>query len=363
MFLAETDTCPQNRYSAGAALLHAHFTGSILEGAKGAKHWITRLYSYEPNSGKAYRKKLAKYHKFYEKLAEYADELKPFGCRIPITVHQDYGFIESEKGIHISPWSSCVLERLGFPLYFGNDGDGAVFLDDISVSRFSDEEINKFFKGTLILSGTAAKKLCDRGFADHIGVEVREWDGKVISYEFIYGKRIATQIDRKELVIKNDNVKSLSYAAHKIDDDTYEELFPAVTSFDNPSGGCTVVFCGTPDTEYKYFSAFSMLNETRKQQFIDILGSRGHLPVYYPEDAEVYMRAGNLDNGEIFCAVFNLCLDELEDIPLVINKNFSKIEKLEPDGTRSNCKFDIIDSTVRVKEHAGVLEPIILFIS
>ena len=64
VFLAETDTCPQNRYSTSAALLHSHFTASILEGATGAKHWITRLSCYEPNSGRAYREKLAKYHKF-----------------------------------------------------------------------------------------------------------------------------------------------------------------------------------------------------------------------------------------------------------------------------------------------------------
>ena len=30
VLLAETDTCPQNRYSTGAQYLHAHFTGSIL---------------------------------------------------------------------------------------------------------------------------------------------------------------------------------------------------------------------------------------------------------------------------------------------------------------------------------------------
>lgn len=34
VILAETDTCPQNRYSTGAQSLHAHFTASILEGAR-----------------------------------------------------------------------------------------------------------------------------------------------------------------------------------------------------------------------------------------------------------------------------------------------------------------------------------------
>lgn len=43
IFLAETDTCPQNRYSTSASSLHTHFICSILEGAAGAKHWITDL--------------------------------------------------------------------------------------------------------------------------------------------------------------------------------------------------------------------------------------------------------------------------------------------------------------------------------
>ena len=36
VLLAETDTCPQNRYSVGAHGMHAHYTGSILEGVNGA---------------------------------------------------------------------------------------------------------------------------------------------------------------------------------------------------------------------------------------------------------------------------------------------------------------------------------------
>ncbi len=68
-FLAETDTCPQNRYSTGAHSLHSHFTATILEGASGAKHWITRLSSHEPESGEAYRRLLSRYSGFYHTLS------------------------------------------------------------------------------------------------------------------------------------------------------------------------------------------------------------------------------------------------------------------------------------------------------
>ncbi len=79
IFLAETDTCPHNRYSTSAAMMHAHYSAIILQGAKGAKHWITELRCWRPESGEAYRKILAENKGFYERLAEYADKLQPFG--------------------------------------------------------------------------------------------------------------------------------------------------------------------------------------------------------------------------------------------------------------------------------------------
>ena len=96
IILAETDTCPQNRYSTPAAKLHSHFTFSILEGASGAKHWITRLRAYEPNSGKAYRKKLENYSGFYHELSRIAQKLSWFGCRIPIPSKAHYMLAEDD---------------------------------------------------------------------------------------------------------------------------------------------------------------------------------------------------------------------------------------------------------------------------
>ena len=362
IFLAETDTCPQNRYSTSAALLHAHFTGTILEGATGAKHWITRLHANEPNAGKAYRKKLAQYHKFYEKLTEYARDLTPVGCRIPLSLKQDYRFGPSESGLWISPWSSCVLERFGVPLYFSNARGGAIFLDDLSVDGFSDDEIEAFFEGTVVLSAVAAKKLNARGFGKYTGVALAEWHGKQISGEIADGHHITRQQGLYELIPQSDAVEALSYNYHKSDANTEELLSPAVTAFQNPKGGYSVVFCGTPDTPFHYAKAFSMLNESRKAQFIRILQRQGNLPVYYPEDAEVYLRAGYLSDGTLFCAVFNLGLDPLEELPLVLDKQVRSIEKLNSDGVPVPCAYLQDGDTVTVAEQAATLSPVILLI-
>lgn len=364
IYLAETDTCPQNRYSTSASHLHAHFTAGILEGATGAKHWITRLGAHEPRSGVAYRKKLAKYSGFYNKLCEYAKELSPFGCRIPLTLMQDWGFVNPKDTLNLSPWSSCVLERLGIPFYFSNSGEGAVFVDDFSVDGFSDDEIRGFMKGTLVLTAIAADKLNKRGFTDDIGVEVREWSGKTISSEIIGSISITAQYGVKELRVCRDGVEALSRVVHNNKaKGELETLFPGVTRVKNTLGGVTVVFSGTPDMPFTYYTAFSMLNETRKAQIAEILSASGNLPLYYPEDAEVYIRAGKLPNGEMMVAFFNLGFDDLEDTPLVFEKPVTKVEKLNPDGTRSECAFEVIDGVTRVAENADTLTPVILFIS
>ncbi len=377
IFLAETDTCPQNRYSTSAALLHAHFTASILEGATGAKHWLTRLVAYEPASGKAYRKKLAKYSKFYEALTVYAKELKPFGCRIPLTLMQNYGFVPSEMGLNLSPWATCFLERIGLPLYFANEGEGAVFLDDFSADGFTDEEIKSFLGGTLILSVGAADKLCKRGFAEELGVRVLdesekldnvgvkvESSGKVVSGEMIGEINVSSQYGKRELIPISVKTERLSEVYHK-DALTgeIENLYPGVTRFANSLGGETVVFSGTPDMPFKYFAAFSLLNETRKKQLIEILSKNNLLPLYYPEDAELYLRAGSLPNGEIFAAAFNLSQDGLDELPLVVKGEVKRVEKLDENGERVACDFETADGITYVKESVAAMEPIVLFVS
>ena len=364
LFLAETDTCPQNRYSTSAAMLHAHFSASILEGASGAKHWITRLGNcWEPSSGRAYREILAKNAGFYRALTGYARDLKPFGCRIPLSRVQDYGFVPERTGDHLSPWSTCVLERLGLPLFFGNEDGGAVFLDDISADRFDDREIRRFLAGTLILSSGAAQRLTERGFGDYVGVAVSDWDGKVITGEAVLGNRLPAQFGVRRLTPRQDSIECLSEVIHtnRLTGEA-ETLFPGVTRFDNPLGGETVVFSGTPDMPFRYHTAFSMLCETRKQQFVEILSRRGNLPLYCPEDGDLYLRTGRLEAGGILAVLFNLSFDVMEDIPLATKLPVRRVRKLCCDGTLCGCAFSWEDGGIRVAETLLPLTPAVLLL-
>jgi hypothetical protein len=291
---------------------------------------------------------------------------------------QDFFYKIPATGLHLSPWATSVIERLGLPLYFANEGEGAVFVDDFSVDGFTDEQIKDFMKGTLILSVNAADKLVSRGFAEELGVtvvsDVEKTDvvgvasvkstAKVVTGERVRGGSMSAQYGRRELVPISDKTEWLSDVVHT-DGKTgeVELLYPGVTRNRTSFGGDCIVFSGTPDMPFKYFSAFSLLNETRKKQFVEILSKNNLLHLYYPEDAELYLRAGRLSRGEYFAAAFNLSQDALEELPLVSDREVKRVEKLDENGERVLADFEIRDGVVYVKEQVCAMEPIVLILT
>jgi len=364
--LAETDTCPQNRYSTSAQSLHTHFTGTILEGAAGAKHWITRLAAHEPNSGKAYRKILSKNSGFYQTLSELTPTLKWLGCRIPVSYIPDYNL--DDAPMEMNNWCSCVLERFGLPMYFSSENGGAVFLDGKWDSYFSDEEILEMFKGTVVLDGIAAERLKNRGFLKYIGVDATVYDGKErTSGEIIAanGKFVKAQLKPRRLTPipeAEGNIKELSFVYNLLDGKTKKPLFSGCTMYKNSLGGTTIVFCGAAKSNFNIIEAFPFLTESRKLQFIEMLKECGNLPIYYPDDAEVYLKAAEMSDGGMFCAFFNIGLDPIEKITLVSEKAVKRIEILTPEGNRRECDFTISDGTLIIDEPAYTLNPVILFL-
>ena len=370
IFLAETDTCPQNRYSTGAHSLHSHFVASILEGASGCKHWITRLASYEPKSGEAYRKILAKYSGFYNELSNIVPSLDWLGCRIPLTKElwepkaPLSTFTMSSK---INGWGNCVLERMGLPMYYSEKDGGAVFLDGRRDEFFSDEEIKDMLSGTVFLAVESAKSLIKRGFGEYLGVDIEEIpsDNKQASLEIILdnGNPASKQVGLHKLIPKNDNVIPRSTVVATPNGTASLPripLFPGVTEYKNSLGGRAIVFSGTPEAKFHYTTAFSFLNESRKLQLINLLSKTGNLPVYYPDDSEVYLKAASMPSGELFVAFFNISLDPIDEITLVADREVKSIEALMPDGSYKSVDFRADGNKLTIDTPASILTPVIL---
>jgi hypothetical protein len=143
----------------------------------------------------------------------------------------------------------------------------------------------------------------------------------------------------------------------------YERLFPGATVYDNALGGKVFVFSGTPRAEFDLKEAFSFLNYSRKQQLIRMLKEAGEAPLYYPGDEEVYFRAADTEDGGLFCAIFNLSCDPIEETVLACERELTQIERLMPDGSLSAVSFKRReDETYALELVCEHLYPVVLFL-
>ena len=365
VLLAESDTCPQNRYAMSAQHMHSFLVGAILEGAVGSKKWITRLMNYEPESGKAYRTCLEKHKGFYTALKQLVPNVTPFGCRIPVFDKPSFSLDSDRWDPSYDGWSACFLERVGIPMYFSAKNDGVTFLEGSVDQKYTDEQIRALFCGNVILASDTARDLNNRGFLSLTGVEVCEWKGDGITGEVILFDQNICQAQKNSMELKpiNDQVLVESYAFQSSDQNlTKDYLFPASTLYKNPLGGTTVVFSGTPVCEFYYTEGFSFLNETRKKQMVRILEDMNQLPLYYPGDAELYLRAGTLPDGKYFVTVFNLGFDPLDELPLNTKESIASVKLLGANGEWKLCDFKQKADEIVIDTPVYTLEPVVLLL-
>ncbi len=344
--LAECDTLPFNRYGKNARYLHTHFTASLLEGLKGSKHWITRMSSYEPKSGVAFREILAKHYPFYERIAELSDHLTFIGANSCFTEQKWHDLRpENRWQSHSNYWATKIFERMGLPFYFSNKSYGATFLEDTIGRDLPDEEIRAMFDGgSVFMSAEVAVQLTERGYGELLGVTATEFDyeklGRVVGEAFNEDASLICQKQKNLMLLTPTSGKTevISYN-YRNEDGTLVNVSPAVTKYNRGNGKFTVVYCGTPNAEHLYTEGFAFLNETRKQQFIRLLSEAGALPIYLPSDNELCLRAGYLDDGRLLAAIFNLSYDPEEETVLYLEKEPKAISYLDENGDEIPVSF------------------------
>lgn len=365
IILAETDTIPFNRYAKSARYLHAHFTSSILEGAKGAKHWLTRTSAFEPESGKAYRDILSRHNKMYERLADLSDDIKWLGVSAAFT---EQHFMKLDNDIWFNHFHDVVqknLERMGIPFYISEEAEKLNFIEGEVAATLTDEELHKMFETSVFCDGYAAQILCKRGFGKYLGVNAEDWDLGTCHGETFNGRLdncCTGQKDKKKLTVTDPKTETVSHNYFR--KDGYAELLaPAVTCLDRGDQKLSVVFCGSFTFNFDYMQGFAFLNETRKAQFVSLFSRAGALPVYLASDDEICMKAGIIKDGRMLVSVYSLGVDPMESLPLCLEKAPESISLMMPDGTEMPLTFtdkgnNIYDINVKVE----TLYPVILLI-
>lgn len=368
IILGETDTIPFNRYGKNARYLHSHYTAAILEGVRGAKHWITRTSAWEPKSGKAFRDILAVHSRFYNTLANYVSGIKWAGANSAFLVQEWHDYtLKNMWRYHENFWATKCLERMGLPFYFAEPSEESrlTFIEDNIVTHMTGAEIRAIFEGTVCATSEAARDLIARGYGALLGVNVREWEGELAKgefFEFDPSASCTVQKGRRMLDVTDDRVEILSWSHRPIDGEK-KKLSPAVTCLERGKNKLSVVFAGTPDVDHNYMEGFAFLNESRKRQLVDIFARAGALPIYYEGDEEVLLRAGRIKDGRLLAALFNLGYDPLDEVDIVLDFTPAEIAYLAPDGAEVSLDY-VISEGGRVKVMAELLPmyPLVLLI-
>ncbi len=343
--LAETDPCPHNRYSTGAHLMHAHYTGSILEGCHGAKHWLTRIHGFQPASGAAYREILTRHRGFYETLFRAVQESAPAGyvaAALPSEPRFNPPPDHGDRGGSDKTWAS-IVGVLGLPCNVARMPDLPAMMTGEDVESFSDDDLGRLLGNGLLLDGPAAEALTRRGFAEAIGIQAEPWTGPGVSGER-WGEVILHRDLRYSRLEPGPRTRIHSTLLHRASgvSDAFDEVGPAVTLFESAAGGRVAVLAASAGYGNSLTApGLSFYDEDRKRELVELLAfvCGQPVPLYYPGDAELYVKLRRFADGRYLLALFNLGHDPLETIPLASAHPIAHVERLAPDGSWQETEF------------------------
>lgn len=343
--LAETDPYPHNRYSTGANLLHSHYTGSLFEGCHGAKHWLTRIETYQPASGTCYRSILEEHHEFYETLFQSVQASEPtdyVAVALPSSPYFNPAPDQGDNSGATKTWGQ-LLGVMGLPCNYAKVNELPAMMTGEEAALFSDRDIETLLQNGVLLEGEAAEILCQRGFSNDLGVDAEPWEGKRVSGECWEGTTLCPSHRYTKLTVTHPETRIGATLTHRQSgvSESVMELGAALTLFENARGGRVVILSGSLNAQHA-MASFGYYDEDRKRQLVAMLSwiTRAELPFYYPGDAEVYLKLRRFHDGRYLLGLFNLGHDPLETIPLLSSHKLTVVESLTAEGTWQNVCYE-----------------------
>lgn len=343
--LSETDSCPQNRYSTAASIIHLHYAWSTLVGCRGAKLWITQLSNYDPETGKPYRDVLASHAGFYDGIAEMRPEWDGFAEVLPNTPEKA-ALAHSYETWTVFPrptWGCDVFSFMGIPFSFepfGCTGKRTVLLSGEKIKHFDDSDLRELLSGNVLLDGQAAIELTKRGFAEQIGANAVPWEMSSASYEIgVDGTEMSSGSFMAHLkdLAPDAEVRSMLYHKGFALAEKGEPVAPGMIRYRNKSGGnvtlCAAILKPHPNSG---FAPFGMLRRNRKLWLVKEL----NVSVFYDGTASMYFCMFR-DRGHLTAVAVNLGLDAECSLPVTgIGESFKKVQMLQNDGRWAAVPFE-----------------------
>lgn len=335
--LIEADTCPQTRLRTSATRALDYMLMFSAEGCCGAKMWWHRLGNpHERRSSSAYLREL---------------KAKSGAIRWVADSKFTAGGIWCPAEELITDWGTSVFGRLGIAYHYGKRRAGDIAALTASSSEILDDQtITEILSGSVLLDGSAAIALTERGFGDLIGVHAKPWAGKSVSFEdmgdaILSSSTGAGAADLSDRAKGSEEVSRLFNRVSPLAEET-EYLAPGSVLYTNRLGGRVLSL--SPVVTQPPFKLLTLyyFSETRKAFLIKQLSRLGGtLPggVAYLGDESVLCEAGKTKDGENIFILDSLELDVIENPELRFEKTPSSIDRLTDDGNWEGVEIRISD--------------------
>jgi hypothetical protein len=346
--IAESDTFPHNQYSASAAGLHAHITVGILNGLNGSKLWNTSLYDKSPESGRAYERIIAKNLRFYDALLSEVDGACWQGMETPLCDHRrDYHPMDPGRPLEFPDFITSLIGGFGIPYTYGSSMENRPrMMSGDHVDRFTDQEIQGFLHGGLLLDGLAARRLAARGFAEELGVTIgdRQDFFHTVEIHSHSSKRAAFMWDKGSTeLLPAEGAREITTLFHEVDGSASDRKRQGagMVFFENRFGGrvATVAF----HTAMPYYKILLPIRRRWLVEACDFLVG-GMLPFVVQEDQPVMARHALLKDGSDLLSVLNLGADPLDGFTIRSARRFNSLQSLGCEGAWSHEPFEIVDT-------------------
>ena len=375
--IAETDTLPHNRYGTSARTLHSNYCAYVFDGCQGAKQWITMTSEYDAKGGEAFRKILAQHADFYEAIHKTQKQIKNYSGFSTLIPEKAYRNLNPFDNIGYSryaggTWAQRLCCVMGIPTNFVRVGETAGMFGGEELRMFSNEEIKKQLSRAVVLDILSARILIARGFGKYLGVDVANADTRKINFEIISDDALNGNLAGKKMVgaqgiakltptsLKTRVLANFVHIPFGQDDIKNAKIIsPSCTIFENELGG-KVIVCAS-DIGGGGWGTYTRY--PRKEFFLNIFNSIEPYKVWYPYDAEMYVKSATLNDGSEFVGLFNFGFDPLDNIELATLQVPKSVKMLNKKGKWENVKFSVNNKILTIPTKLEPMYPAMLRIN
>ena len=372
--IAETDTLPHNRYGTSARTLHSNYCAYVFDGCQGSKQWITMTSEFDAKGGEAFRKILSEHADYYEAIYKTYTQIKKysgFSTLIPDKPFRNlnpFNF-DGYSSFAGATWAQSLCCVMGIPTNFVRVGKNAGMFGGEELIMFSDDEIKRQLARGVAVDGLSARILIARGFGKYLGVDVANADLRKINFEIISDDSLNGQLAGKTMVGAQGIVKLIP-TSHKTrvlanfvhvpfgqdDIKNAKIISPSCTIFENELGG-KVIVCAS-NIGGGGWGSYSRY--PRKDFFLNVFNSVEPYKVWYPYDAEMYVKSATLNDGSEFVGLFNFGFDPLENIELATIQTPKSVKILQKNGEWKEVAFTFDNKILTIPTKLEPMYPAML---